>query len=394
MADASESADQSLEDESVGAATAASVEEAEQSAGAQDVHASVGSGAPLTKPAADSEVPGLRALLPILVLLAAHLPMALMHYRDAWSLEHYQFFPFALGSFGWLIWTRRDASRDNWSVPVLALFVLDLLLLFTAVVKLSPWLAVAALVCGLTGISLAVRERSYTYSMFALSFLPLLTLKIPLNYDQLLINWLQLKTTALASAIGHRIGLEHYSEANILAVPGKRFLVAEACSGVNSLFTIMFIAAFVVGVKRRSAIHGLLLIAAGFVVAALMNTLRVLSVIVAWDVAKVDIAEGWIHDVLGYFVLILAAGFLMSADAFLDWVTDRIPDVKRPGAMSIYRNPLIRFWNRTLATATTHADAGSRAGAPMPGRFGLALGTLAVLAAAGQVLVIVQGNLR
>ncbi len=388
MADAAESADPGSEQEPGSAVTSAwSTEET------MDEIAADGSSGLSPELDSGTSASGIHALLPVLVLICAHLPFAFIHYRESWSLEHYQFFPFALASFGWLIWTRRDSSSDNWSVAVLVFLAVDLLLLLAAVVKLSPWLAVAALVCGLTGLSLAVRERSYTCSMLAMSFLPLLTLRIPLNYDDRLIHWLQQQTTKLASAIGHRIGLEHYTEGNTLAVPGKHFLVEEACSGVNSLFTIMFIAAFVVAARRRSVIHGLLLIAAGFVVAALMNTLRVLSVIVAWDVARVDLAVGWIHDLLGYVVLILAAAFLMSADAFFDWLTQRIPDVKRPGAMSIYRNPLIRLWNLTLATATTQTKATSLTGVPISKRFGLALGALSVLAAVGQVFVIVQNKL-
>jgi hypothetical protein len=47
-------------------------------------------------------------------------------------------------------------------------------------------------------------------------------------------------------------------------VPGKQFLIAEACSGVKSLFTIMFIAALVISMKRRSMLHGLALVVVGY----------------------------------------------------------------------------------------------------------------------------------
>ena len=37
------------------------------------------------------------ATVPVLLLLAAHLPFAVLHYVGTWKLEHYQFFPLLSG---------------------------------------------------------------------------------------------------------------------------------------------------------------------------------------------------------------------------------------------------------------------------------------------------------
>lgn len=332
-----------------------------------------------------------RTLLPFLVLAAAHLPFGIMHYRSSWSLEHYQFFPFALGSFGWLIWTRRDPARDCWTWRSHVLLALDIALLLAGCVLYSPWLVTCGFAVGLCGLSLAVSEQGFSRSMFFLCYLPLLTVRLPLGRDTELISWLQVMTTNLASGIGHRIGLIHFTEGNAIKVPGRSFLVAEACSGVNSLFTIMFIAAFVVATQRRSVFHGLMLLFSGFVVAGIMNTVRVLSVILVWDIWQFDIATGWVHDALGYVVLLIAAGFLLSGDMFFHWLTDKVPDIRRPGIMSIYRNPLIRLWNRFAAPGSEQKSASLKP-IMLSSRLTLVFGGIGALAVVGQIVAIVSGK--
>ncbi|MFM8725000.1 MAG: exosortase/archaeosortase family protein, partial [Planctomycetaceae bacterium] len=213
-----------------------------------------------------------------------------------------------------------------------------------------------------------------------------LTLRLPNDLDNQLIQWLQGRTTAFASGICHRIGLVHYSDGNVLTVPGKQFLIAEACSGVKSLFTIMFIAALVIAMKRRSLLHGLVLVLRGMGTAGLMNTVRVLSVVVVWEQYRFDLSTGWVHDALGYVTLGIAALLLMSADAGLDLFSAWIPDIRRPGAMAIYANPFISFWNRFIATSNQDSRTLRIPGKPLASRSLKVFGIAALLALAGQAV--------
>ncbi|MFN5730879.1 MAG: exosortase/archaeosortase family protein [Planctomyces sp.] len=326
------------------------------------------------------------ATVPVLLLLAAHLPFAVLHYVGTWKLEHYQFFPFALGMFAWLFHARRDPSLERWGWFSLALIGVDLMLLVASVWLSSPWLAVAGLLAVLTAWCRASRERGYGGSLLCLSLLLVLTLRLPNDLDTQLIQWLQGRTTSLASGICHRIGLVHFSDGNILTVPGKQFLIAEACSGVKSLFTIMFIAALVIAMKRRSVLHGLTLVLLGMGTAGLMNTVRVLSVIMVWEQYQFDLSTGWIHDALGYVTLGIAALMLMSADAGLDLLTAWIPDIRRPGAMAIYANPFIHCWNWYVATSMPDPESDRIPARPLATRALKVFAVAAVLALAGQAI--------
>ena len=326
------------------------------------------------------------ATLPVMLLLAAHLPFAVLHYVGTWKLEHYQFFPFALGMFAWLFHTRRDPSLERWGWFSLALIGADLFLLGASVWLSRPWLAVAGMMALLTAWCRASRERGYGGSLLCLSLLVILTLRLPNDRDNQLIQWLQGRTTAFASGICHRVGLVHFSDGNTLTVPGKKFLIAEACSGVKSLFTIMFIASLVIAMKRRSMLHGLTLVLMGMGTAGLMNTVRVLSVIIVWEKYQFDLSTGWIHDALGYLTLGIAALMLMSADAGLDLLTAWIPDIRRPGAMAIYANPFIYSWNRYVASSLSNPESSSIPARPLAAKAVKVFAVVTVLALVGQAI--------
>jgi len=306
------------------------------------------------QPRISSQVLGfLRRRFWLVILIAAHVPFVIAYLSGLWQQTHYQFFPFAIGAFAWLFATRRSDEPERWKWPTWILIGVDLACLAAQGWQYSPWLAAVGLVACVTAWCYANRDAGYNRRLTYLALLPLLVIRLPLQYDQQVIHWLQRVTTSVASRTMHRFGMLHYRDGNVLQFPGKSFMVEEACSGVQSLFTILFIAALVICLKRRSAIHGAVMLASGLVFAGIMNTLRVISVAVAWDVYAIDISGGISHDVLGYICLGVAALLLMSADSFLGFITDPVPDLFRPGAVGLFFNPLIRLWNRLMAVVPT-----------------------------------------
>lgn len=281
----------------------------------------------------------------LLLLGLLHLPMLWVYYSRLWMQEHYQFFPFALGAFGWFLWTRFKGPfvLTPFTLGVAAVDVL--LLLVGTLVLQSPWLVALGFVCWCFVIAAGLEDREFEMSLGYLVLLPLLTLRLPLGWDTAVIQWLQRVTTAVASLILNDFGYLHLREGNVIEFPGKRFLVADACSGVQSLFTLLFLGALISCGYRRKWGHSLfvLLCAAGF--AGLMNVARVYVIAVAWDAYGLDLASGWPHDVVGYVALISAALLVLSADAFVFFVFSPVPDMAGQGMSALYRNPLVVFWN-------------------------------------------------
>jgi hypothetical protein len=100
-----------------------------------------------------------------------------------------------------------------------------------------------------------------------LTLLPLLLVRPPGKLDTFALHWLQENTTWLASRVLEALRRLHLHRGNIIELPDRPILVEEACSRVQSLFTVLFLAAFIVCWDRRSLLQTCLLFAAGFLFA-------------------------------------------------------------------------------------------------------------------------------
>ena len=280
-----------------------------------------------------------------ILLPVAHLPWLLNYWTSLWHLQHYQFFPFALGAFGWLFATRRSKNQQRWSTVSSALIGFDILCLAAGIVLDSPFIVMAGMMAWIMAWSVHQKDEGHSRSLGYLILLPLMTLRLPLNSDEQVIHWLQRLTTSIASRVLDHLGMLHAREGNIIEFPGKSFLVAEACSGVQSLFTILFLATLVICLRRRSFAHSLLLMLSGFAFAGIMNVTRVMTIAIAWERHHLDWSAGFSHELLGYCCLAAAAGLLMSADAFLGFLLAPVRDVRGIGTVALFRNPLIAIWN-------------------------------------------------
>lgn len=280
------------------------------------------------------------------LLAAAHLPFVYLQCKTLWSLEYYQFFPFAFVMFAYLLRQRMVKGAFQWNRLNSIFVVIDVCLLMAGVILTSPFAVFlgAILLCFVAARSCF--DKEYNCSLGYLAWLPLITVRPPLGYDVKVIGWLQMMTTKVSSILLDFFGYLHLRQGNVLEYPGKRFMVEEACSGVQSLFTVLFLGCLIVCVCRRRWLHTIIILftAAGF--AGLMNVLRICIVFIAWADYEVDISSGWEHDVLGYAALAVAGFLVYSADVFWGIVFDRVPDVRGKGISQIFRNPLIVFWNR------------------------------------------------
>lgn len=280
------------------------------------------------------------------LLIGAHLPFFVIEFCRQWQREHYQFFPFAFAAFAWLLNSRRFPGAFRWGHFNTLLVVGDLVCLTAGVIFNSPLLVCFGLLLTLFAICRSLYDMQVEGSLAYLILLPAITLRPPQNYDMELIHWLQRATTRVASELLNFFGVLHLRTGNVLEFPGKRFLVEEACSGVQSLFTLLFLATFIVCIHRRKLLHSVAVLSCAVCLAGVLNVMRVCTVAVAWDRFGVDLSAGLPHEAVGYCALIIAALLVLSADAMAEFLTDYIPDQAGVGVQAIFRNPFITLWNR------------------------------------------------
>ena len=136
----------------------------------------------------------------------------------------------------------------------------------------------------------------------------------PGRQDQLLTLKLQQIAVAASSRLLDRLHVPHVRGGNVLEIPGRRLLVEQACSGINSLMSVLaFVLVWGVWQRRRAwRIFFLLPVAAIFVIAG--NVARI--TLEAWLKVrwKIDVLEGTAHQLMGLVVFIACVGLTLSFD--------------------------------------------------------------------------------
>jgi len=309
----------------------------------------------------------LRRPLPAVAVVAAaaavaHLPFLAGHAAWLWQRPHYQFFPLILVGAAVLAWVRlRDltAWRPGTRAVSAVGFAAAWVLLAGAEVLGSGWLGCAAGMVLLAALAHAAGGPAAARAALPAWVLLWLAVPPPFDLDRLLVIRLQDLTTGWSSGVLDALGVLHRRAGNVIEVDGRRVLVEQACSGINSLVSLLACTLFVVFLTRRGWAWGAALLAAAVGWVLVANVARVTGVVLADARWGVNLATGWRHEAFGLILFALAVGLLLSTDQLIGFLA-------RPSV------------------------AGSRVTAPVPapaGSPGRPLGWVAAPVAAGYLLL-------
>jgi exosortase len=261
----------------------------------------------------------------ILFLFAAWLyaPLALRLARQWWQDPNYThgFFVPVFSLF--LIWERRAklaAIRIKPSWSGLVMLLLALLSVAISTIKSGFFLYRVSVLLFIAGVVVFLAGWKH---LAAISFpLAFLVLMIPSStlLEQITFP-LQIVASKAASFLLMLAGIPAIREGNIILLPSARLEVAEACSGIRSLFSLLTLT-IVYGYLAETKIGVRVLLALLAVpVSILANALRIALtglVVESWGVER---AEGMIHPLSGWLVFVssLALIFLFHRLAQVLW---------------------------------------------------------------------------
>lgn len=260
-------------------------------------------------------------ILGLALIVAAYTPLLISHGMVLWSKPHYQFFPLVIIGSGLLVWNSRQrlGSLQPGKYTLLsylgAFMSIGLLALGTLIN--SPLLGTVAFLIGMLAFLYSWGGWVLLTRMMPAWIFLWLAVPPPRNLDQVLISSLQTITARWSSKFLDLFGIVHSMSGNVVDVPGRRLMVEEACSGINSLFAILTCSLFFVFWSRRGVIHSILLLAAGLGWVLVGNIARVLVIALAFTRRGLDLTEGWSHDALGFVIFVVMVGLVWSTDRML-----------------------------------------------------------------------------
>lgn len=276
-----------------------------------------------------------------ILLLAAGVPMLYPYFSELWKVERYRYFPFAMLAVGYLVYTRSDRqlypprSWFSWCVIAAGLFSIAL-----SALTQYPWFAAFGFVAIAT-CCLSAMRGPHDRSLLGVAVTLWMLVKLPFRIDNTFVSELQKVTTKLSSVMLDFFAVPHAAVGNVLKLADRELFVAEACSGVQSVFTLAFVACLLISVFRLRLWMFPVYLCVAIVLAVAANIMRVTSIAVAASWYEIDLAGGWAHEAVGYLCLAIAIGFLLSFDRMaVILFHDMGAQEKSSGT-----NPFMAVWN-------------------------------------------------
>lgn len=289
--------------------------------------------------------------LPYAVAIAAQLPMLLLYFRNLYlEKPHYQTAPIAFLAtiaIAYFRWPKEAKMPFHRSILSDVLLVLGVL--FAIVCVLLVWPSAGAGSSMLLIASLLARtvDKESLKSLWPAALPMFVYLTLPSNLDVWVITQLQQVSAYCTSRLLDIYGLPHFMNGTVIQVPGKEhYGIEAACSGVQSFFTLMFIAVLFVVVYRRPFFRGALLIASAVFWALFMNTVRIFLIPVL-DQIGIEVAHGFPHALLGWGTLAMGVLLLMSTDQFMTFLFGPVdPDIGKSGP---FGKLITKAWNGLIS---------------------------------------------
>jgi exosortase len=233
-----------------------------------------------------------------------------------WSSDdNYSHGYFVIPLAAYFAWERREAllgAPRQPSAAGAALVAASLLLLVAGTLGAELFLTRVSLVGVLAGSVLFIWGRApFRLLLFPMAFLLLM---IPL--PAIVFNQIAFPLQLVASQVGESAiaaaGIPVLREGNVLHLPARTLEVAEACSGIRSLVSLLMLA-IVLGYFTEPRMPArVLLVAAAVPIAILANAARVAGTGLMAEWASPAAADGFFHSFSGWLIFIIAfAGLLL-----------------------------------------------------------------------------------
>lgn len=264
--------------------------------------------------------PALCLWLTVYVLFYAQTYAALM--RDTWSTDDQGHGPMIIAASAFLMWQRReaifaDAARP---APVAAGVLLVLAMLSylvghsQSVIELEALSQIPVLIAGLLLIHgwSAVRKV-----WFPLAFL-LFSMPLPGALTQMITMPLKLAVSTVAAEVLYWVGYPIGRVGVMLTVGPYQLLVADACSGLNSLFTLEALGLLYMNVMNYSNRTRNVLLAVMIVpISFCSNVTRVITLVLLTYHFGDEVGQGFAHNFSGMILFAVALVLTYAFDALL-----------------------------------------------------------------------------
>lgn len=278
--------------------------------------------------------------LPVAVGLAGvYLPSYYSLAGTTWASEENGHGPIILAVVVWLLWQQREAliAGPRLPSPLLgwASFALGLLMFVLGRSQSIDTLEVASHIPLLIGILLLMRGWAAVRRLwFPLVFL-LFLIPLPGMLVDALTGALKQEVSVVVESLLYALGYPIARNGVVLSVGQYQLLVADACSGLNSLFSLSALGLlYLYLMPGRSLAHIAIMLAAILPIAFAANVIRVITLVLVTYYFGDEAGQGFAHNAAGMLLFVFALVLLIGLDGALRWLFSPRPRALGSEAMS------------------------------------------------------------
>lgn len=273
----------------------------------------------------------------LLGLSVLFLPLYYDLARGPWQSEDYAHGPIVLAVSGYLIWRARHALLEVANAkpqPVLGWVTLVFGLLLFALGRSQHIfiLEVSSQLPILLGVLLAtIGIRAVRAVWFPLFFL-LFTVPLPGFVVDATTGPLKQYISEIAEHVLYALGYPIARAGVVLQVGSYQLLVADACSGLHSMFSLSGMGLlYLYLMQHTSRLRNVLLIASILPIAFFANVIRVMVLVLVTYHFGDEAGQGFFHGAAGVLLFVFGLLLLFALDGLLGFV---FPDRSRAADMS------------------------------------------------------------
>lgn len=261
--------------------------------------------------------------LPVVAgLLILYVPTFYDLARTIWQEDDFAHGPIILAIIAWLIWDKRQillaASTQSAPVSGLLLLVFGLLLYVLGRAHGIRIFEVGSLVPVLAGVLLAMRGwpglRNYWFMIIFIVYL----VPLPGFFVDAVTLPLKHNVSEIADKVLYAAGYPIALDGVMLIVGQYYLLVADACSGLNSMFSLTALGLLYLYLMRhKSWVHNVLIFASLLPIAFFANIVRVIILVLVTYHFGDAAGQGFVHSFSGLVLFMIALIIIMILDAIL-----------------------------------------------------------------------------
>lgn len=258
-------------------------------------------------------------------LLALYVPTFYEAGTTFWQSDEHAHAPIILAVVLWLAWKQRAAvleAPDSRRPLAGIVILLSGLLLYVAgrsqdiaLIEIGSFIPVVA------GTLLALRGlqalRAWWFPLLFVAFM----LPLPGFFVDALTGPLKQHISVIVEQVLYTAGYPIARTGVMLTIGQYQMLVADACSGLNTMFSLSALGLlFMYLTARTSVLHNAIMLACILPIAFAANIVRVLILMLVTYHFGDEAGQGYLHGGAGVVLLMSALVVLLALDSFLAWV--------------------------------------------------------------------------